>query len=120
MRVDAKEPPRRFAVGDGTLHLSHVADMSLGPDEVVTFVGDGGTEFDVVRKDWGYYATPSLNGRLPSKGLRPVLCASADRLYLLLCETGCETAFADYLTSQGMRAVRWLDTARPEDFEVTT
>lgn len=120
MRVDLKKPPRRFAVGDGTLQLAHVADVALDWDEMVTFVTDQGTEFDVVRKDWGYYATPSLNGRLPDKGLRPVLCASGDRLYLLLCEAGREADFADYLAGQKMRALRWLDTAHPADLEDRT
>ena len=120
MQVDRKDPPRRFAVGDGSIELRHAADIALACDEMVTFTTAGGTEFDVVRKDWGYYATPSLNGRLPDKGLRPVLCASGDRLYLLLCEAGREADFADYLAGQKMRALRWLDTAGAEDFEDRT
>lgn len=116
MRIDHKTPPRRFRVGDGAIELAHVADVGLDADEQVTFVGASGSEFDVVRKAWGYYATPSLNGRLPAHGLRPALCAGGDRLYLLLCETGAEAEFAAYLDAQSMRVLHWFDMASPKDF----
>ena len=55
----------------------------------------------MTRKDWGYYATPSLNGRLPQKGLRPALMRNAaNRFFIVLVEAGREDAFHKYLKSQ--------------------
>lgn len=110
MKVVNHDPARRFTVGgDGKITLSHCADIALEPDEQVTFTSESGTEFDVVRKSWGYYATPSLNGRLPAHGLRPALVRSGDKIYVLLVAQGAETEFRDYLDDQRMEIIFWLD-----------
>ena len=75
----------------------------------MTFVTESGTEYDVVRKSWGYYATPSLNARLPSFGLKPALVRSGERLYLLLVESMKEEEFHAYLRQQAMEIVCWLE-----------
>ena len=110
MKITLMDPPRTFPVGvREIIHLRDCGRVALEPDEQVTFVTESGTEYDVVRKAWGYYATPSLNSRLPSFGLKPVLVRSRDRLYLLLVERVKEEAFHTYLCSQGMEIVGWLD-----------
>ncbi len=79
---------------------------------MVTFVSAGGSEYDVTRKVLGYYATPSLYGRLPLKGLRPALMRNAaNRFFIVLVEAGREDAFDTYLKSQKQRLVAWLDTS---------
>lgn len=111
MNVRRLDPPRRFTAGE--IAITHVADVELGDDEQVTFTTASGTEFDVVRKEWGYYATPSLNRRLPEHGLRPALCRAGDgRTSILLCERGAESRFAAYLSSQQMENLGWLDSER--------
>lgn len=113
MDVKRIEPPRAFPVGVGEIEIRHCADLALEPDEQVTFVTASGTELDVVRKSWGYYATSSLNGRLPSKGLRAALVLSTfggqRKLFLLLVERGCEREFERYLADQSMSVLAWLD-----------
>ena len=105
------DPPRRFRVGEGgSIELSHVADVGLAPDEQVTFTAGSGSEHDVVRKSWGYYATGSLNRRLPDHGLRPALCAGPDgRTSLLLVERDERDEFDAYLAREGMSVLAWLD-----------
>lgn len=109
MKYRPVDPPRLFAVGRGEkIRLKDCARIELEPDEQVTFVTSSGTEYDVVRKTWGYYATPSLNGRLPGFGLKVALVQSGDRLYLLLVEKGKEKEFEGYLKDQGMEVLSWL------------
>lgn len=113
MRVDRLDPPREFTVGgDGSIRLRHVANIELSPDEQVTFVTASGTEYDVVRKNWGYYATPSLNARLRDHGLRGVLVRGGvtGRLHLLLVEAGHEDAFLNYVHNDYLEVAAWLDT----------
>ena len=69
-------PAREFPVGNGDIVISHCANLILDTDEQVTFLTGDGKEYDVVRKPWGYYATPSLNGRLKRNGLRAGLTRS--------------------------------------------
>jgi hypothetical protein len=111
MRIRKNEPPREFRVGDRGIVIRHCADVELGPDEQVTFVAPGGSEYDVVRKAWGYYATPSLDGRLADKGLRGVLVQSEKgRLFVILVERGREAEFDAYRASEQLRIVSWLDS----------
>lgn len=109
MRLEPIEPPREFRVGEITLR--HALNLELDPDEQVTLTTPSGTEYDIVRKAWGYYATPSLNRRLAAHGLRAALCANSDgRIALLLLESGHEEDFNRYLEAEGMRVLAWLDT----------
>jgi hypothetical protein len=106
------EPPRRFQVsGAGlSLTLSDCGRLHLAPDEQVTFVSEGGAEYDVTRKDWGFYATPSTNGRLRAFGLRTALVLSGKgRLFVMLVESGKETAFLKYVEQDRQRLLCWLD-----------
>ncbi len=112
MKIAQYDPVRQFSVGhDGEIVLSHCGDVELAPDEQITFTSESGSEYDVVRKVWGYYATPSLNRRLPDHGLRPALVRSGELIYLLLVENGAEPAFHSYLESQNMEVMLWLDGA---------
>ena len=112
MKIKLINPPREFAVGNrDPITLKHSADITLEPNELVTFVSDSGSEHDVSRKSWGYYATQSLNSRLVQLGLRAVLAVNKDdRFYLMLVEKGKEKDFQSYLESEGMEVVTWLDT----------
>ncbi|MGE3316484.1 MAG: hypothetical protein AB7O26_15315, partial [Planctomycetaceae bacterium] len=63
MKFTPRIPPRMFDVGSaGSIRISHCADVALEPEEQITLATASGTEHDVVRKSWGYYATGSLNG----------------------------------------------------------
>ena len=118
MKLTPKQPPRRFTVGtDVRFEMSDCGSLALDPDEQVTLVTDGGAEYDVARKDWGFYATPSLNGRLPQFGLRSVLVRNrvTNRYFVLLVERGREEKFDDYLTQESCEIVTWLDTTEALD-----
>ena len=86
--------------------------MALAPDEQITFTTESGAEHDVTRKSFGFYATQSLNARLPEHGLRAVLLRSAvtGRFFIFLVEHGKESAFDAYVAQEQMEVVSWLDT----------
>ena len=113
MKFAPKDPPRRFAVGNTvTFEMEDCGSLALEPDEQVTFTTPAGGEYDVARKDWGFYATPSLNGRLPQFGLRGVLIRNrlTGRYFVLLVERGREDSFAAYCAQESLDTVAWLDT----------
>lgn len=118
MKFTPINPPRRFEVsGAGVkLMLSDCGRVDLEANEQVTFTTAAGAEYDVTRKDWGFYATPSLNGRLKTFGLRAALVLSGfGRLFLVLVEAGKEEAFLDYVTADRQKLLCWLD----DDAEVS-
>lgn len=112
MMINSKEPPRTFRVGlQKQIQISHCADIELDADEQITLVTKSGTEFDVVRKSWGYYATPSMNRRLRDHGLRAVLVQGkvSGGMYLLMVERGMEADFELYVQEDRLRILCWLD-----------
>lgn len=111
MKLTQLIPPRSFKVGTKTIiEMKDCAHIQLEADEQVTFETESGAEYDVARKAWGFYATPSLNGRLGQFGLRAVLVKSPGaRFYILLVERGKEAEFYTYLSSEEHIIITWLD-----------
>ncbi len=106
-------PNRRvFALPyDPPLSLTDCGSIELEADEQVTFTTETGAEYDLCRKSWGFYATPSLNKRLPSFGLRAALIADrSDKYAVVLVEGGKEPEFHKYLTVYEYRLISWMDT----------
>jgi len=112
MKFTPIDPPRKFEVsGAGVrLHLSDCGRVALSADEQVTFTTEAGGEFDVTRKSWGFYATPSTNGRLKTFGLRAALVRNtAGRLFVVLVEQGKENEFFAYVEADKQTLLTWLD-----------
>ena len=112
MKFTPTIPPREFTVGVAeVLQIRDTAHIQLDENEQITLVTDTGKEFDIVRKSWGYYATPSLNGRLLDFGLRALLVKSpSGRFFVLLIEKGKEADAQRYLDVENQRIVCWLDS----------
>jgi hypothetical protein len=118
MKFAAKSPPRRFQVGNAVkFEMRDCGALALEPDEQVTLTTERGGEYDVARKDWGFYATPSLNGRLESFGLRGVLIRNTitGRYFVLLVERGSEASFDAYAAQESLEIVAWLDSTAALD-----
>ena len=116
MKFIPVDPPRKFEVsGAGVrLHLSDCGRVALAADEQVTFTTEAGGEFDVTRKSWGFYATPSTNGRLKTFGLRAALVRNvAGRLFVVLVEQGKESEFLAYMEADKQTLLTWLDDDAP-------
>ena len=112
MKFEPKYPPREFEVGyDVKGIIRDCGSVRLSPDEQVTFLTEDGGEYDLTRKEWGFYATPSLNGRLAGFNLRAVLVKNrVDRFFVLLVERGKEEAFDRYVRQEPLKIVAWLDS----------
>jgi hypothetical protein len=112
MKWTPKNPARVFEVGIGEkIPLKDCGQMKLEPNEQVTFATPAGAELDVVQKEWGFYATPSLNGRLKDFGLRAVLVKSpGGKYYIWLVEKEKQAAFQKYLELEKHEIVSWLDS----------
>lgn len=118
MKFEPKDPPRRFPVGNSVkFDMRDCGNLRLDPDEQVTFVTASGAEYDVAAKDWGFYATPSLNGRLEQFGLRGMLIRNrgTGRYFLLLVERGREAQFDAYCEQENLAVIAWLDSTAALD-----
>lgn len=111
MNIDIKNTPREFAVGiNSEIVLKDCASIYLKPNEQVTFITNDKKEYDVCYKDWGFYATPSINGRLSNYGFKTALVESENkRRYIWLVEKEKEDLFNQYLNKENHRIIQWLD-----------
>ena len=112
MKITTVDPPREYKCGfDIKRTIRDCARVELEADEQITLLADSGAEYDVTRKDFGFYATPSTNGRLTRFGLRTAIARNRlGQLFILLVERGKEPLFDRYLGEEKMQLVTWLDT----------
>ncbi len=110
MKIFPKNPPRKFKTGlNGNIEICDTGEINLDDDELITFTKDG-RRYDVVAKNWGYYATPSVNGRLAKEGYKTALVKNRfSRYYVLVVAEDKLKEFKEYLAADGQEVVSWLD-----------
>lgn len=111
MKQELHQPPRDFSPYPG-ITLRDVGDIWLALDEQLTFCTPSGAGNDIVRKEWGFYLTNSLNANLRQQGLKTALVSSGmsePRMYVLMVENDKRDAFDAYIVQHGMKVIVWLD-----------
>ncbi len=113
MRIEQKEEPRRFNVGKNKkIVLSDWGRIFAGDDELLTFVTPKGKEYDICAKTWGFYATPSMNGRLKAQGFKSCLVKGDDKkLFVMVVDDSPDKLeeFRSYCSTEKMEIIRWFD-----------
>ncbi|MCH8331533.1 MAG: hypothetical protein IH946_09175 [Bacteroidetes bacterium] len=111
MKFNQKDPPRKFTVNKNVVvDIYDHGTIDLEANEQVTFITKNGAEYDVARKSWGFYATPSVNGRLKDFGFKTALVRNdQNRYYVMLVEDGKLDDFVRYITDDKQEVVEWLD-----------
>ena len=111
MNIEPNDPPRIFRCGlENQIAVSDCGRVYLQPDEQLTFVTPAGKEHDFVAKSWGFYATPSVNGRLVAQGFKTALVRnSCGRYYVMVVDAERLADFDAYLESEQHEVIEWLD-----------
>ena len=111
MEIKVNDPPRKFSVGqDNKIELKDCGRIKLENNELVTFTTNDNKEYDVAKKDWGFYATPSVNKRLHNFGFKTALVKnSSSEYYVMLVENDKMDLFQEYLKSEKQKVELWLD-----------
>tara|TARA_B100001063_G_scaffold246018_1_gene283636 strand:+ start:2754 stop:3095 length:342 start_codon:yes stop_codon:yes gene_type:complete len=94
----------------GKIKLTHKADLILKNNELITFKSND-SEYDVVKKDWGYYATPSLNKRLLGFNLKTALVINkiTGNLFVVLVHNKLKKKFFAYAKKENLKVLIWLN-----------
>ncbi len=110
MKIKNIKPPRKFLVGKNKTEISHVANIFLNDNELITFFTNKKNEYDIVKKDWGYYATPSINSRLKNNNFKTALVINEKKqVFIMLIEKSKKQLFTKYLKKEKNKVVSWLD-----------
>ncbi len=117
MIVDEFTAPRKFVIGaKNDIVVKHTANIKLDDNEQVTFITGDGSEFDVMKKKWGYYASPSLNKRLISFGFKSALVQNkAGQVYLMIVHEDKITDFNDYCKKEDQKVLMWVSSIMCHD-----
>lgn len=105
---------RKFLVGKKkNIILKDVGSIFLNTNENITFKTLKKKEYDICKKNWGFYVTPSLNKRLIKFGYRAALVKSKDfnTYAILIVEKEKKKSFFKYLISQNMFLICWLNNS---------
>jgi hypothetical protein len=119
MKIIEKNPSREFKVGcEQSIVLKDCGNIFLETNEQVTFLTADNAEYDVCRKEWGYYATPSVNDRLKRFGFKTaVVKNSKGQVFVMLVEKEKAFLFFEYLEKEDNVLVQWLDDLQfPVDY----
>ena len=67
-------------------------------------------EYDVCRKSWGFYATPSVNSRLLKFDFKTAIVKnSLGNIYVMIVEKNKIEDFYEYLDKDKNEVIEWLD-----------
>lgn len=68
-------------------------------------------EYDIVKKNWGYYATPSINKRLKKFGYEcAIIKNKQNKFFLCLVNKDMKKKFKSYLIKDDQQIVCWLNS----------
>ena len=102
MEFKKNKTPRSFIVGiKKKLKIKDVGTVYLAPNEQLTFVTENKNRYDVARKNWGFYATPSINVRLKKEGFK-ILSSTFFNPELLLKRGNYTNTKPDFLSKKDM------------------
>lgn len=111
MKFKLKNPPRTFKPrGDDLIIISDHGDIEMESGEQLTFVKPGGAQYDMVRKDWGYIASPSVNDRLIKQNFKLALVSnSGGMVYAMAVDQDKMKEFENYCRTEEQEVLEWLD-----------
>ena len=108
MKLKIKNKPRKFKVGIKKVTLKHFGEIYLKSNNQVTFINKK-SEFDIVKKNWGYYATPSVNKRLKRFGFRTFLTQNRYKsIYVMLVHKEKVKEFRKHLKDDKIKIIKEL------------
>ena len=82
MRFLKKKKPRIFLVSKkNKIFLKDVGKIFLNDNEHLTFVTKNKKNYDICKKNWGFYATPSVNYRLKKEGFNTALTMQKKKIF---------------------------------------
>lgn len=100
-------PPRIFQVNAVDIH--HCADILLKPDELITLKTESGKEYDIMKKTWGFFVTPSINVRLKKFGYKTALVRdSHGKIFICIVEENKLDEFYEYIHQDKGSIECWL------------
>jgi len=106
MKIKINKKPRKFTVGLKSTILKDLGKIYLNNNEQLTFVKKK-SQYDLVKKDWGYYATPSVNKRLKNFKFRTFITENSFKsIYIMIVHKEKIKNFRKYLRADKIKIIK--------------
>ena len=111
VEIKTIKKPRIFEVGKNKkIKIKEVAFLYLKNNEQVTFKNENRKNYDFTKKSWGYYATPSINGRLKKEGFKTALVRNRfNKYYVMVVDNKKLKNFKNYCKTENQKIIEWID-----------
>lgn len=102
--MQVKRKNRSFFVGKNKkIKITEKAIIKLNNNEQITFLNQK-DEYDVVKKNWGYYCTPSINNRLKVNNFKSFIVSNKKKhIFLMTVNKKKINSFKNYLKSEKIK-----------------
>ena len=105
---------RKFLVGKkNDITLTEAGSIKLRHDENISIFFDEFVNYDVTKKEWGFYCLPSINKRLKKFNLKVALTQNIRLntyfLMLVVNKKKLIKKFEDYCDKENLQIIIWLD-----------
>jgi 2-polyprenyl-3-methyl-5-hydroxy-6-metoxy-1,4-benzoquinol methylase len=116
MKTKINKKPRVFSVGFANkFQVKDFGKIFLNTNEQITFINNN-KEYDFGMKNWGYYATPSINGRLKNNGYKTFLVKNIyNKIYIMVVNNLKIDSFEDYINYEKHKILLRLDNFTNEE-----
>ena len=90
--------------------ITEKAKIYLKHNEQITLIDNNKNQYDIVKKSWGYYSTPSINKRL--KNNNHIVCIVKNienkTFFLFSVNIKKKIEFNKYLNKNKIKVIKWL------------
>lgn len=109
MRIKKKN--RKFKPSKtSNIIIKDCGEIILKNDEQVTFANKSSTnKYDVTKKNWGYYATPSINSRLIKNNFKTHIVQNklTKNFFVFIVDVKKKKSFQKYLKDENLKIIPW-------------
>ncbi len=106
MKIKLNKKVRKFVVGIKKTILKDLGKIYLNSNEQLTFIKKK-SEFDIVKKNWGYYATPSINKRLKRFNFRTFITKNSfNFIFVMIVHKEKMKEFKKYLKNDKIKIIK--------------
>lgn len=110
MKIYKKKKPRIFLVSKkNKIFLKDVGKIYLNNNENLTFITENKKKHEICKKDWGFYATSSINNRLKKEGFKTALVKTHNKYFIMIVDSIKKKSFKTYCKKEHITVVQWLD-----------
>lgn len=110
VRISLKKKPRKYKVGlNNLITIKDVGNISLKKDEQITFLFNK-QKYDFTHKEWGFYISQSINGRVKSEKFKIALVKnSLNKYYMMAVALNKKSLFLSYCKKEKQKIIKWFD-----------